>query len=390
MMVMGSILFFLCLSPVLADDWPWETLDNRATKFAGVPRWKEYREKGYKVGELRGIPRVLHRSHNLSVAQLAGFGEDTALGRRVAQNVASCARVNPKFETRWYEDRHLDGVLDAVAGLDPRLEVLVRTLRAPPLAGIYVLRADVARLGLAYLRGGWWLDADAVCLDALGAHLPRTRGCVLAWEGAVGDGASAPLNWALGCPAKHAFPLDAALLVADRVASFAADRFRAGAACAGARRPFCATGDGVAVPVLDLTGPAAVGAALAEYAGVRSLDAPRAAAGEVAGNPATWAAVTTIENALGPVTVLPYCFFRSRGCGHLDAEYDDRVLFHHEFDTDWRPTRFHNYLDADPPLVLGTDEPPKSWEWERIDLRKPERYDDRGLLKPEYVKKPEL
>ena len=43
------------------------------------------------------------------------------------------------------------------------------------------------------------------------------------------------------------------------------------------------------------------------------------------------------------VLVLPYCFFRSRGCPHLLARFRDRVAFHHEFDTDWRQAWWHNY-----------------------------------------------
>ena len=45
------------------------------------------------------------------------------------------------------------------------------------------------------------------------------------------------------------------------------------------------------------------------------------------------------------VVLLPYCFFRSRGCPHLHANHSafaDRVLFHHEFDTAWRPSFWHN------------------------------------------------
>lgn len=48
-----------------------------------------------------------------------------------------------------------------------------------------------------------------------------------------------------------------------------------------------------------------------------------------------------------PVVVLPYCFFRSRGCVHLEARFSDRVMFHHEFDTSWRPSYWHNYLDKE-------------------------------------------
>ena len=41
------------------------------------------------------------------------------------------------------------------------------------------------------------------------------------------------------------------------------------------------------------------------------------------------------------VTVLPYCYFRSRGCPHLAGA--DVVFFHHEFDTAWRPAFWHNH-----------------------------------------------
>ena len=34
-----------------------------------------------------------------------------------------------------------------------------------------------------------------------------------------------------------------------------------------------------------------------------------------------------------------------RGCPHLAAlPFNDRVLFHHEFDTAWRASYWHNYL----------------------------------------------
>lgn len=42
--------------------------------------------------------------------------------------------------------------------------------------------------------------------------------------------------------------------------------------------------------------------------------------------------------------VLPYCFFRAKGCPHLAARFGDKVMFHHEFETDWRPSFWHNFL----------------------------------------------
>ena len=142
------------------------------------------------------------------------------------------------------------------------------------------------------------------------------------------------LNWAFACEKGHRFPLYAALLAADRIAAFSGDA----GACAGERSAYCAGGT---IPVLDLTGPAMLGDALRAYAGASSNRALREAAGERADDASTWATATTVKD----VTVLPYCYFRSRGCPHLAGA--DVVFFHHEFDTAWRPAFWHNhYSDA--------------------------------------------
>ena len=125
----------------------------------------------------------------------------------------------------------------------------------------------------------------------------------------------------------------AALLAADRIAAFSGDAD----ACAGERRAYCAGGN---IPVLDLTGPAMVGEALRAYAGASSNRALREAAGERADDASTWATATTVKD----VTVLPYCYFRSRGCAHLAGA--DVVFFHHEFDTAWRPAFWHNHYSG--------------------------------------------
>ena len=136
------------------------------------------------------------------------------------------------------------------------------------------------------------------------------------------------------------------------------------------------TSDGrvIFVPVLDLTGPALVERALLKYAqrnhhieaggsteagghaggggggggrggerggvagrGWSSLRDVRVAFGERGDDPETWEEVSVIGGGggggggSGAVVVLPYCFFRSRGCGHLSrpgSVWDDRVLFH--------------------------------------------------------------
>ena len=254
---------------------------------------------------------------------------------------------NPSYATIWYDDAALDAFLDQVT--DARIARAIATLRRPPFAEHFVLRTDLARLLLVHTYGGWWLDADAVCIDPLSEL--EIEGCVFAWEGSVADEPSAPLNWAFACEAGHEFPLHAALLAADRIAAFSGEfpsdasakrraRTRVGArivlaeGCAGERRAYCAGGH---IPVLDLTGPAMVGDALRAYAGASSNRALREAAGERADDASTWARATTVKD----VTVLPYCYFRSRGCPHLAGA--DVVFFHHEFDTAWRPAFWHNH-----------------------------------------------
>ena len=233
---------------------------------------------------------------------------------------------NPSYATVWYDDAALDTFLDQV--IDKRIARAIATLRRPPFSEHFVLRTDLARLLLVHTYGGWWLDADAVCIDPL-AEL-EIDGCVFAWEGSVADEPSAPLNWAFACEKGHGFPLRAALLAADRIAAFSGDA----EACAGERRAYCAGGH---IPVLDLTGPAMLGDALQAYAGASSNRALREAAGERADYASTWATATTVKD----VTVLPYCYFRSRGCPHLAGA--DVVFFHHEFDTAWRPAFWHNH-----------------------------------------------
>ena len=127
--------------------------------------------------------------------------------------------------------------------------------------------------------------------------------------------------------------MHAALLAADRIAAFSGDA----GACADEKRAYCAGGT---IPVLDLTGPAMLGDALRAYAGASSNRALREAAGERADDASTWARATTVKD----VTVLPYCYFRSRGCAHLAGA--DVVFFHHEFDTAWRPAFWHNHYSG--------------------------------------------
>ena len=307
------------LCTITAASHAQQYLDHRKTAATGVPHWHDAPPP---IGD---DLRVIHRSHNFSAAALTAGGGGARLGR-TRHNVVSCAVQNPSYATIWYDDAALDTFLDQV--IDKRIARAIATLRRPPFAKHFVLRTDLARLLLVHTYGGWWLDADAVCIDPLSEL--EIEGCVFAWEGSVADEPSAPLNWAFACEKGHIFPLHAALLAADRIAAFSGDA----EACAGERRAYCAGGQ---IPVLDLTGPAMLGDALQAYAGASSNRALREAAGERADDASTWATATTVKD----VTVLPYCYFRSRGCPHLAGA--DVVFFHHEFDTAWRPAFWHNH-----------------------------------------------
>ena len=296
-------------------------LDHRKTAATGVPHWHDAPPR------IDDETKVLHRSHNFSAAALTADTGGARLGR-TRRNVVSCAVENPGYATIWYDDAALDAFLDEAAALDARIATAIDALRRPPFSKHFVLRTDLARLLLVHTYGGWWLDADVVCIDDPLAEL-EIEGCVFAWEGSVADEPSAPLNWAFACEKGHRFPLHAALLAADRIAAFSGDA----GACAGEKRAYCAGG----IPVLDLTGPAMLGDALRAYTGASSNRALREAAGERADDASTWARATTVKD----VTVLPYCYFRSRGCPHLAGA--DVVFFHHEFDTAWRPAFWHNH-----------------------------------------------
>merc|ERR1711972_73053 len=103
------------------------------------------------------------------------------------------------------------------------------------------------------------------------------------------------------------------------------------------------------VNVLNTTGPGMLGEALSSYAG-RNLGKVRKIFGETPGDSQSWDRLSVVHPLstkanIAPVIVLPYCFFRSRGCEHLLQRFEDKVVFHHEFDTSWRPSFWHNYYE---------------------------------------------
>jgi len=221
------------------------------------------------------IPSVFHRSHKYSVSSMQNLPAHSYNAEaRLLRNLNSCARLNPNFKTWFYEDADVDQtmttrVIPALHAFHP--EVAADLTRAwqrlsddPVLSQIMVLKMDVFRLAVVWLYGGWWLDADALCIDNLTTTLQapemvaefeaaRNRwtnnepseacvasdtasdatesddarvtsansvtgeealGCVFAWEGEVPRAANAhqestssPLNWAFGCVPRHPMPL---------------------------------------------------------------------------------------------------------------------------------------------------------------------------------------
>eukprot|EP01052_Picozoa_sp_SAG31_P025123 SAG31_NODE_2184_length_6244_cov_3.004882_5_plen_582_part_00 len=148
----------------------------------------------------------------------------------------------------------------------------------------------------------------------------------------------------------------------------------------------------VLVDVLEMTGPQALQRAVEELAlswhmpAIATREIRQTIAREDTQNRTTWDRATLLPpwnvmsggawsmnegheetNSPGAVLILPYCFFRSRGCKHLVARFGDKVIFHHEFETVWRTTFFHNYYDATMPHLLKTDDNTAtrtvSWWW---------------------------
>ena len=443
-----------------------------------------------------GIPMLFHRSHRFTRAQLEGHhtttirtAEEQRRLRRTARNVRSCTTANAGSLTVYSDDSALEATMaELLREVDgarrERFTAAWRKLHArrSPLSDVFVLRSDWFRLASVWMHGGWWIDADAACIDsfddalgteAVAAELsaarvtaaspaaprhcrrrqasPRplvTRRCVFAWEGDVASTRSAPLNWAFGCSARHAFLLGVMDALVARINAWSAT---APAGSPPHRDAFAAQastsrGAAVDIPVLSLTGPALVGDALEAYlngdfhrtpyalrgdamlarsssssngeeedgtvasssyayglieplleagvAGARvhgiavgildalglgsggvdgaaeprcSLAELRSSRGEVADNATTWRRATIVRPARRAleeegggeeeveveveeeeeVVVLPYCMLRSRGCSHLAGlPWEDKVAVHHEFDTVWRVSFWHNYYET--------------------------------------------
>eukprot|EP00927_Polykrikos_kofoidii_P039449 TRINITY_DN33832_c0_g1_i1.p1 TRINITY_DN33832_c0_g1~~TRINITY_DN33832_c0_g1_i1.p1 ORF type:complete len:426 (-),score=39.50 TRINITY_DN33832_c0_g1_i1:243-1520(-) len=341
------------------------------------------------------IPRVLHRSHKYGAAEVH-------LQPRLWANLLSCSQLNPEHESRYYDDKQADAVLQIVVDhlKDKEMSHALKKIRHGKLGKVFVLRADWFRLAALWLFGGWWLDGDVRCIDSIDSSFNlegplasaarhalaeaaimadrsdcpetltavedgRSEGCVLAWEGELPQPKSAPLNWALGCSPRHPFLLHTMRELARRVINLRPSK---------QPDPFSAILPGKVpkyVDVLHTTGPGMLGEALSDYA-QSNLRGLRERFGEAIASKESWDAVSVVfgqeaqklreKDAVpvhcpaGPVVLLPYCFFRSRGCGHLHRRFNDTIVFHHEFDTSWRPSFWHNYFDQAPSAVLADAE----------------------------------
>lgn len=220
------------------------------------------------------IPPVFYRSHKYTVSSMQNLpAHSNNAEARLLRNLNSCARLNPNFKTWYYEDADIGQtmttrVIPALQASHPEVAADLRLAWQrlsddPVLSQIMVLKMDVFRLAVVWLYGGWWLDADALCVDDLTTTLQapeimaefeaaRNRwtnnepseacvasdtasatdsdvarvksantvtgdealGCVFAWEGEVPratnahqESTSSPLNWAFGCVPRHALPL---------------------------------------------------------------------------------------------------------------------------------------------------------------------------------------
>jgi len=329
----------------------------------GSPEWFVGHDEpfGYVADAPLGIPRILHRSHKFTANNVPN-------APRLWENLKSCVLLNNQYETRYYDDAQVDIVLQTWVDRhgDETTRGALRRLTTKPLSDVFVLRADWFRLAALHLFGGWWLDGDVRCIDRIDDVLGfgtvaeeiassfaksantqvlgrghREAACLLAWEGELPQEVSSPLNWAVGCPQGHPFLKGAMTELSRRVLRLQPQQ---------QQDPFAArvmTDQGLQyVNVLETTGPALFGEALMSYAG-KDLRSVRLEHGEMIDEPETWDTVSIISGASqAPVVVLPFCFFRSRGCAHLASRFRDEVVFHHEFDTSWRPSFWHNYLPS--------------------------------------------
>ena len=326
------------------------------------------------------IPKIFHRSHKYSVQTLiesfaveSGVFSDEKV-ERLGSNLCSCQELNPDYETRYYDDFQVESILQTTITTlqDSNMQIaLARLSDNSRLSQAFVMKSDWFRLAVIYLVGGWWLDGDVRCIDSVTDVLRngsavgdaaknvidritagstsgfRVRpeslsGCIFAWEGELPAGKSSPLNWAFGCAPRHPIILTAMKELANRVLKLkiteVPDPFKA-----KVRTP---QGSVRYIDVLHTTGPGMLEAVFASYAGVE-LKKLRENFGETASSE-TWDMISAIyprgkHHSDGLVLMLPYCFFRSRGCKHLERHFDDKVIFHHEFDTSWRPSFWHNY-----------------------------------------------
>ena len=342
------------------------------------------------------IPYQIFRSHKHSTTALQQLlqaecpvTDPSTAEQRVCRNLQSCAQVNPDAAQQYFDDTGLMYIvehellptlkLEAAQSEYAQIKQAWHRLREHHvLRQVMVLQADFFRLAIVWLRGGWWADADVRCIDSIaqtlnskqmlteireaaaratetcsagGCNAQPQVGCVLAWEGEVSNPPASTLNWAFGCAARHPLMLTVMARAASLINGWSPhDLVRTPAEFMAA---VSSRGKKFHVDVLRLTGPAmftdAVGILAKQWGLHHTLTQLRQdVAHESKNNKSTWDLATFLppgNSGAEAVLILPYCFFRSRGCGHLVNKFNDRVIFHHEFETSWRQSYWHNYFD---------------------------------------------
>eukprot|EP01052_Picozoa_sp_SAG31_P025124 SAG31_NODE_2184_length_6244_cov_3.004882_6_plen_341_part_00 len=142
--------------------------------------------RAVKSANFRAIPLLLHRTHRYTADAIRGASTKHGVEGRVRRNIESCAEMNPAAVSRYYDDYGLESVMSErllpslQASKVPPATVMAlsrawrRLVVDPILSKVSVLKADLFRLAIVYLDGGWYLDADVRCIDPIAETLLGT------------------------------------------------------------------------------------------------------------------------------------------------------------------------------------------------------------------------
>ena len=125
---------------------------------------------------LRNLPNIPPLRYSAPLATPLSPSTPPKLAR-AAVNVESCAQLNPDFHTLYYDDAAVIAAIsrrllptlaaDHPSVHTPMAAAWARLTTDLALSQPFVLKADLFRLAIVWLDGGWWLDADARCTDPI-------------------------------------------------------------------------------------------------------------------------------------------------------------------------------------------------------------------------------